>query len=60
MTSLLPAPLGCGTRNNSAKRVYLLRQLRNIEYRTHPCLTRAEAAEIERGLLKTRSYRFNT
>lgn len=60
MSSLLPAPLGCGGRNNSDKRAYLRRQLRSIEYRTRPCTTRAEAAGIERDLLQTRSYRFNT
>jgi hypothetical protein len=60
MSSLLPAPLGCGGRNNSDKRAYLRRQLRNIEYRTRPCATRAEAATIERKHLSTKSYRFNT
>jgi len=60
MSSLLPAPLGCGTRNNSDKRDYLRRQLRNIEYRTCACKTRAEAAAIERKLLAKATYRFNT
>jgi hypothetical protein len=61
MTSLLPKPLGCGTRNNSAKRDYLLEHLDDIEYRTHPCNTRAEAATIERQLKATTpAYRFNT
>lgn len=58
--SLLPAPLGCGGRNNSDKRTYLRRQLRNIEYRTCPCTTRKQAVSIERERLKTKSYRFKT
>ena len=60
MSSLLPEPLGCGGRNNTGKRAYLRRQLRNIEYRTLPCQSRAEAAAIERTRLQTKAYRFNT
>lgn len=60
MSSLLPEPLGCGSRNNSAKRAYLRRQLRNIEYRTLPCQSRAEAAAVERTRMQTKSYRSNT
>lgn len=61
MTSLLPAPFGCGTRNNEDKRKYLLRHLLDIEYRTHPCQTRAQAADIERRLKADNpNYRFKT
>ncbi|MFG0299099.1 MAG: hypothetical protein ACF8K1_05805, partial [Phycisphaerales bacterium JB047] len=62
MTSLLPQPLGTGTRNNNRKREYLLRHLRDIEYRTCPCKTRNEAADIEREIKCARGhlYTFNT
>ncbi len=62
MCSLLPQPLGCGTRNNSAKREYLLKHLDDIEYRTHPCTSREEAADIERHIRHTLGgrYIFNT
>lgn len=60
MTSLLPKPLGCGTRNNSKKRAYLLRHLDDIEYRTRPCLTRQAAAAIERDMNRDSDYLFKT
>lgn len=62
MTSLLPKPLGTGTRNNEGKRRYVLRHLGDIEYRTHPCVTRDQAAAIERDIRRSRGhlYRFNT
>lgn len=60
MTSLLPKPLGCGTRNNSNKREYLLKHLKDIEYRTLPCTTRDQAAQAERELLTSQPYRFPT
>lgn len=47
MTSLLPPPLGQGTRNNEAKRVYVLQYLRQIEYRCCACNTKAEARKLE-------------
>lgn len=61
MTSLLPAPFGCGTRNNQDKRKYLLRHLHDIEYRTLPCQTRTQAADIERRLKADNpNYHFKT
>lgn len=62
MTSLLPKPLGNGTRNNERKRNYLLRHINDIEYRTCACKTREEAADIERSIRHTRGhlYTFNT
>jgi hypothetical protein len=62
MTSLLPKPLGTGTRNNERKRAYLLRHLDDIEYRTCACSTREEAAGIEREIKRTRGdqYEFGT
>lgn len=37
MMSLLPAPLGCGNRDNAEKRRYVLEHLADIEYRTLAC-----------------------
>jgi hypothetical protein len=61
MTSLLPAPLGSGTRHNSKKREYILHHVHSIEYRTTACITRAEALNLERALKVNRSaYLFKT
>jgi len=61
MTSLLPAPFGHGTRNNSRKRGYIFDHLSNIEYRTLACSTREEAQECERHLIANRTvYTFST
>lgn len=61
MSSLLPVPFGCGTRNNAGKRAYVLENLKEIEYRTLACYTIEEAAECERQLRRKRSmYLFGT
>jgi hypothetical protein len=61
MASLLPAPLGKGTRKNSHKREYLLKHLAEIEYQTIACADRAAATEAEREIAKKRSaYLFPT
>lgn len=61
MASLLPAPLGSGTRNNSPKREYVLAHLPDIEYRTKACSSHDEAKAEESLLKKNRHlYRFNT
>jgi hypothetical protein len=60
MTSLLPPPLGCGTRNNSDKRDYVQSHLAKIEYRTLACSKREEAAEVEGELKRNGVYRFQT
>lgn len=61
MTSLLPPPFGSGTRNNTAKRDYILYNLPDIEYRTKPCASDDEAKAEERLLKKNKHlYRFNT
>lgn len=59
MASLLPEPLGCRGRNNTAKRSYLLEHLPKVEYRTMPCSSRAEAAVVERSLPR-HLYRYPT
>ena len=60
MRSLLPAPLGSGTRNNAAKREYMLRNLADLDYRCLTCETREEAAEVERAIPDRREYLFPT
>lgn len=60
MTSLLPPPHGTGGRRNYAKRSYVLENLAEIEYRTLPCATTAEARSEEDKLRKNRdAYVFN-
>jgi hypothetical protein len=54
MTSLLPKPLGCGTRDNQDKRNYVFKHLGRIEYRTLACDTRREA-RIEEGKLRSQN-----
>jgi hypothetical protein len=61
MTSLLPRPLGCGTRNNAAKRNYILLYIERIEYRTICCTNEQEAGKRERDLKSNKSaYVFPT
>ena len=60
MSSLLPKPLGCGTRNNSAKREYVLSHIAEVEYRCLPCEPRDEAKATEGTLRAKNQYRFPT
>jgi hypothetical protein len=50
MTSLLPRPLGCGTRNNEGKRKYVFEHLGTIEYRTLACASIEDARQKENQL----------
>jgi hypothetical protein len=50
MTSLLPRPLGCGTRNNEGKRKYVSEHIGTIEYRTLACGSIEEARNEENQL----------
>lgn len=61
MSSLLPKPLGCGTRNNAKKREHVLANISSIEYRTIAFATRLEAKECERELRRNKAaYLFQT
>lgn len=61
LTSLLPTPYGCGTRNNNGKREYVFLHLENIEYRTLACLTYEEAKVSEKKLRVNKDkYLFST
>jgi hypothetical protein len=59
MCSLLPPPLGTGTRKNMQLREYVFEQLAEVEYRTLPCATKEEAEQVQNRLLATRHYRFH-
>ncbi len=60
MSSLLPRPLGTGTRNNAAKRTYVRRHLNDIDYRTLACPTRENAARVERERRDAHEYLYPT
>lgn len=51
MSSLLPPPLGTGTRNNTPKRNYVVKHLASIDYRTKACANKA-AASVEESKLR--------
>lgn len=59
MTSLLPRPLGAGTRKASDKREYIIENLQDIEYRTTACDSKDEAKEIQKELRNLRIHKFN-
>jgi len=61
MGSLVPGPLGSGTRNNSAKKGYVLENIGIIKYRTLACSSPEEAV-LEEGKLRKnkRDYLFPT
>jgi hypothetical protein len=61
MTSLLPPPLGRGTRNNAKKRSYIENNLPVIEYRTIACDSRESAVRVEDRLRTEKNgYEFPT
>jgi len=61
MTSLLPEPLGKGTRNNETKRTYVLQHIENVEYRTLACANCEDAMAREEELKANKSaYIFGT
>jgi len=60
MTSLLPAPYGRGTRNNAAKREYLLENITSITYRTVSFLSKEEMIFAEQEIKKINVHKFNT
>ena len=60
MKSLMPAPYGVGRRNNYMERQYVLDNYQNIVYRTISTADRVEAEKIERSLLYSGKYIYNT
>ncbi len=60
MSSLLPKPLGCGTRNNDLKREYLLENLSSIMYRTISFLNTEDMNLVEKEIKKLKIHKYNT
>ena len=60
MKSLFPKPYGTGTRNNENKREYILKNWRDLDYRTFPTNTKEEAVKIDRELKAQNNHLFNT
>lgn len=60
MSSLLPASLGAGRRDNKDKREFVLKHLSSIEYRTITFATEKEAKKFERKLKAGGGYVFPT
>lgn len=60
MASLLPRPLGQGTRRNDQKREYVLTNLTQIDYRCCPCESEAEARALEAQRKGESTYLFST
>lgn len=60
MSSILPAPFGCGTRNNMEKRNYVFDHLDEIEYRSVSFLDKREMKNCEDVLRTLRVHKFNT
>ena len=57
MSSLLPAPLGAGKRNNKEKRIYVDTHLSDIDYRTKPCVD-PDTAKMEEKRLRENRHRY--
>lgn len=60
MSSLLPKPLGDGTRNNLQKRDYVLLNIDDLEYRCLACNMRSDARIVERRIRLECKYHFDT
>lgn len=60
MTSLLPPPYGQGNRNNENKRLYVLKNLHEIQYRTISVTSAKEMKYIEDDLKSENNHLFNT
>ncbi|WP_053183950.1 hypothetical protein [Sunxiuqinia dokdonensis] len=60
MSSLLPEPLGQGTRKNRLKREYVLENINDIQYRTLAFLSKHEMKSFEDGLRIKKNHLFDT
>ena len=60
MKSLFPKPYGVGTRNNEDKRIYILNNWRDLDYRTAKTDSKSEAVVIDRYLKSLKIHKFNT
>ena len=60
MSSLLPEPYGQGTRKNTGKRNYVLKNIDDIEYRTIAFASKEMAKSFENFVKIQECYIFNT
>jgi len=60
MASLLPVPIGVGTRDNGEPRANVLANLDGVDYRTPPFEYAAEAADFENHRRCLAKYLFST
>lgn len=60
MTSLLPVPLGAGTRNNKDKPDYIFNNIQDIEYRTISFIDNIDAKRFESFVKFAEEYIINT
>ena len=60
MASLLPSPMGTGTRRNAEKQQYVLDHLDDIDYRTLACPDMGMVRMIERGMKDRGGFLFPT
>lgn len=58
MTSLLPKPFGQGTRVSDEKRIYVLKNINDIEYRTIALELEDESKNLERQIKIEQEYKF--
>ncbi len=60
MKSFFPKPYGTGTRNNESKRIYILNNWKDLQYRTLKAGSKEEAVLIDRFLKSLNIHKFNT
>ncbi|MCL7765059.1 hypothetical protein MPF19_16670 [Polaribacter sp. Z014] len=60
MSSLLPKPFGQGTRNNEAKRDFVLENLKDIKYRTLSFTDVEEMKRVEKEIKVLKRHQYNT
>nr|WP_321485583.1 hypothetical protein [uncultured Draconibacterium sp.] len=60
MKSFFPKPYGIGARNNEDKRIYILMNWQDLEYRTLQTDSKEEAVSIDRYLKSLNIHKFNT
>jgi hypothetical protein len=59
MSSLLPAPLGAGTRNNLELRNYIFQNFQDVYYCTLACNDKKTAKQIQDEMIANNKYLFN-
>jgi len=60
MKSFFPKPFGKGTRNNERKRLYILENWEDLDYRTIATVSKEDAVAIDRFLKSLNIHLFNT